>query len=281
MRQAFATGFAAFLLSDPALSSYLPMPILLFCLKLPTPLSSCSSMPALLSCPGLLTPLLSCFSMPVLPSCPFVPILLSLLVPVLASRSVLGLALTQLTSSALKIFKQTLLEEFLDHQSTSPSPLKPLCLFPIFGLLPKKNNCKQLFNMAFINSRLFATNHAAKEIDLNFGEYGCPASVKLNRSWQLELLDCKPVCIIEAIFLAATLFWGLLFALCLRYIMKLVSKLGLRTENITNKFVKDKIESVWANRTICQLNQLFWNNPKWWTGTAIIYAQSSAKARRK
>ena len=85
----------------------------------------------------------------------------------------------------------------------------------------------------------------------------------------------------EAISLTAALFWDPLFALCLRYAMKLASKLGLKTRSIASRLFKERIESVWANRTICQLDQLFQNNSEWWTGMAIIYAQPSAKARGK
>ena len=132
--------------------------------------------------------------------------------------------------------------------------------------------------MAFINSRLFTANHAAKKVDLSFGKCGYFAPVKLNRLWQLKLLDCKPVCIIKAIFLATTLFWDPIFAFCPRYTIKLASKLGLKTRSIASKLIKERIELVWANRTICQLNQLFQNNLEWRTGMAIIYAQPSAKA---
>lgn len=116
--------------------------------------------------------------------------------------------------------------------------------------------------MAFINSRPLAGNHAAKEFNLSFEEYGCLAPVKFNRFWQLELWDCKLVCIIEAIPLAAVLFGNPLFAPCLRHTMKLASKLELKTWSIANGIVKERIEFVWANKTIHQLDQLFQNNPE-------------------
>ncbi len=202
-------------------------------------------------------------------------------VPASLSRSVLGPAPTQLTSSALRTFKRTLSDESLGRRSTSPSLAEPLHPFPTVGPLLEKSNRKRLFDTAFINSRPLAGNHAAKEVDLSFGECGCPAPVKLNRSWQLELLDCKPVYIKEAIPLTAALFWEPLFAPCPRHTLKLASKLGLRTRGITSGVVKERIEAVWVNKTIRQLDQLFQNNPEWWTGMAIIYAQPSAKVGGK
>ena len=56
------------------------------------------------------------------------------------------------------------------------------------------------------------------------------------------------------------LFWNLLFIPCLFHIIKLISKLGLRIQNIPSKVVKEKIKLIWANKTIRQLDQLFWNN---------------------
>ena len=176
----------------PVLSSRPFLPALLFHL-----------MPALLFCPPI--PTLLSPPLPVLLSSPM-PALLSPFVPVLLSRFVLSLALTCFISSALRTFKQALSDEHLGHQSTSPSPPKLFCLFPILDSLLKKSDCKRFFNTAFINSRPLATNHAAKEVDLSFVKCGYPASVKLNRLWQLELLDHKPVCIIEAIPLAVALF---------------------------------------------------------------------------
>ncbi len=77
------------------------------------------------------------------------------------------------------------------------------------------------------------------------------------------------------------LFWDPLFTPWPRYTMKLISKLELKMRGIFSEVVKRKIKAVSANRTICQLDQLFQNNPEWWTGIAIIYAQPSAKASRK
>lgn len=109
------------------------------------------------------------------------PALSSCLVPALLSNSVLGLAPTCLIYSALRAFKQVLSNKPLSRQSTSLSHAEPLCLFPTLGLLPKKSDCKWLFDTAFKNSSPLVGNHAAKEVVLSFGECGCPASVKLNR----------------------------------------------------------------------------------------------------
>ena len=106
-------------------------------------------------------------------------------------------------------------------------------------------------------------NYVAEEVELSYGEYGCPALVKLNRSWQLKLLDRKLVYLIEAILLTAAQFWDPLFALCPYNTMNLASKLGLRMWGIATGVIKERIESVWANRTVRQLDQLFQNNPEW------------------
>lgn len=44
--------------------------------------------------------------------------------------------------------------------------------------------------------------------------------------------------------------------------MKLAFKLGLKMQGITSDMVKERIELVWANKTINQLDQLVWNNPE-------------------
>ena len=200
VRQALAIGSVTPLLSSPALSSRFFVPALLFCLGSPTPLLSYLPMFASLSCLELPTPLLSCPLMPAslsrplmsaLLSCPPIPALLSLLVPALlflpmpasASHSMLGSVPTRLISSALRIFKQALLDEPLGRQLTSPSLPELLCPFSILGLLPKKSNCKRPFNTTFINSCPLVANHTAKEIDSSFGKCEYPAQVKLNRLW--------------------------------------------------------------------------------------------------
>ena len=63
--------------------------------------------------------------------------------------------------------------------------------------------------------------------------------------------------------------------------MKLAFKLGLKMRGIVNDVVKEKIESVLANKTISPLDQLFWNSSKWWIRTAIIYTQSSTRFLKK
>ena len=150
----------------PILSS---LPVLTFLFGSPVPASSSLSIPVL-----------SSFFMPTLLFL-FLPVLLSSFMPALSSCFILDPTLTWLTSSTLRTFKQTLSNEPLSRQSTSPSSPKSLYLFPILSPLPKKSNCKRLFDMTFINSCPLATNYAAKEIDPNFREYGCFAPVKLNR----------------------------------------------------------------------------------------------------
>ena len=173
VRQALATGFAALLLSGPALLSCLFVLVLLSCPRLPTLSWSCLSMPAMSSRPPV--PALSSYlPMPALLS-PLILALLSFPMPALTSCSVLGQALTWFTFSALKTFKQALSDKLLGRQSTSPSPPELFYPFPILGPLPKKNNRKQSFDTTFINSRPLAANHTAKEVDLSFKECGCPA----------------------------------------------------------------------------------------------------------
>lgn len=135
-------------------------------------------------------------------------------------------------------------EEPLYHHLTYLSFAKPLCPFPTLGPISKKNDCQWPFNMIFINSRPLTINHTIKEVDLRFGKYECPILVKLNRLWQLELLNRKSVYIIEAIPLIATLLLDLLFAPYPYHTIKLAILLGLRTWSIISKIVNKKIKSV-------------------------------------
>lgn len=101
--QALAIGSAAFLLFGPILSSRLHMPALSFCFGSPILSLSHLFVPALLSrplVPALLSPLLVPASLS-----PPVSALSSLSAATLASRSMLSLAPTQLTSSAFRIFQ--------------------------------------------------------------------------------------------------------------------------------------------------------------------------------
>ena len=163
----------------------------------------------------------------------------------------------------------------------SSSPAKPLCLFSTLGALnpdnnngsynpTDKNKRKQSFNTVFINTCLLAGNHDLEEVDLSFASCKCPAIVKLNWLWQLDLLDPQPVCIIEAIPLVAALFWDPSFMPCTCYTMKLAFKLGLKTTKIKSGVVKEKIEAVWAHKTVTLFNRLFRDDPEWWTTTAIV-----------
>lgn len=94
---------------------------------------------------------------------------------------------------------------------------KSFCSFPALGAynLDNDNNLhnptniiklKWGFDTAFISSRPLAGNHNQEEMNLRFAGCGCLDGIKFNRSWQFDLLDLKPVYIIEAIPLAATLF---------------------------------------------------------------------------
>lgn len=150
----------------------------------PILLSSYAHTPTLLSrvpMPALSSPFLLALMSSLMPAPSSLPVLaLSSPIPALLSRFVLGLALTRLIFSGLKTFKQAFSEKILGRQSTSPSPVEPLCLFPTLGPLSEKSDCKRFYDTAFVNSRPLVGNHATKEIDLSFGEFGCSALVKLN-----------------------------------------------------------------------------------------------------
>lgn len=73
------------------------------------------------------------------------------------------------------------------------------------------NKRQRGFDIVFINFRFLVGNHEKKEIDLIFAGCGYSDAIKLNRSWQLDLLDFKPVYILEAIALAAALFYNAIF----------------------------------------------------------------------
>lgn len=68
--------------------------------------------------------------------------------------------------SNLKTIKQTLLDKFLQRYLTSL--IKFLYFILLFGLLPNQINCKQIFNIAFINFCLFTGNYILKNVDLSF-----------------------------------------------------------------------------------------------------------------
>ena len=247
-----------------------PMPALVPTL-MPAPV------PAFFSCPGSFV-VLSSDCLPALAAVSRRALMSPL--PVLGPPLLLG-------PSPLRTFKQSLSDEPRPRVSTSPAKL--LHPFPALGALnpndnngsynpTDKNKCKRGFDIAFISSRPLAGNHDKEEVDLSFAGCGCPAAVKLNRSWQLDLLDPKPVCIIKAIPLASALFWDLSFAPYTRHTLKLAFKLGLRTNKIKSGVMKERIEAVWANRTISLLDRLFRDNPEWWIATAIVYTQLAIKS---
>ena len=126
-----------------------------------------------------------------------------------------------------------------------------------------------------------ADNHAEKEVDLSFAGCGCSLGVKLNRPWQIELLEQRPACIVETIPLAAAIFWDPNFLPCPRHTLNLAKKMGLKTRNLSNALVKERIQLIWANKTIGQLDALFKENPDWWSATAVIYSQPSVRNVKK
>lgn len=130
-------------------------------------LSSCLT---LVSSPRPLASSFSCFVSPTylfpLPTCPRTPTtLLSCSVPALVPGSLIVLLLLPvfsltpfyLTSTAFRTFKQTFLDKFLHH---STSTIDFFCSYLSLGLLSNKINCKQTFNIAFINSHPLADNYA-------------------------------------------------------------------------------------------------------------------------
>lgn len=181
-------------------------------------------------------------------------VLSSFYISILLSYFMLGPAPTHLKFSILQIFKKALSNEHWNRCSTSPSSVEPLHLFLTLGLLPEKNDCKQSFDMAFINSCSLVENYAAKEMDQSFENSGYFLLIRLNWFWQFELLDCKLIYIIDVIFQVVILFWNLLFIPCLCYTMKLASKLGLRIWTIASRVVKEKIKLVNAYKIIRQLD---------------------------
>lgn len=127
----------------------------------------------------------------------------------LAPLSVLG-PFFLLGFSPIRIFQWSLSDGPWLRMSTSVA--KRLCLFSAFGAynpdnnnslynLTNTNKCKRSFDTTFINSRPLTGNHNQEEMDLSFTGCGYPDVVKFNQLWQLNLLDPKPVCIIEAICL--------------------------------------------------------------------------------
>ena len=189
------TAVRASTAGSTALLSFCHAPI--FYPRSPAPSSSCSGSPTWLS------PLPACLGTPTVLSSHFMP------TPVLASPtaltplSMLGPTPPHLASTAARTFEQAFSDELL-CRSTSPAEF--FCPFLPLGLLLKKTDRKRTFDTAFINSRPLASNHSRKEFDLSFAECGYSIAVKLNQSWQLKLLDPKPVSIIEAISLATLIF---------------------------------------------------------------------------
>lgn len=174
----------------------------------------------------------STFSLPLLVCCTTAIILLSCLISAPISKSlailllfsVLGLTSSYLAFTAFKTLKQALLNK-LFYYSTSSAKFFDLFLF--FCSLPDKTNCKRIFDIVLINSRLLASNYTWEKVNLSFAKCSCLARIKLNWLWSLEFLDFKLIYIIEAILLIAAIFEDLSFAPCYYYTVKLALKLGL------------------------------------------------------
>ncbi len=90
-------------------------------------------------------------------------------------------------------------------------------------------------------------------------------------------MNPKTPCMVEAIPLAAAIFWDPNFLLCPKHTLKLAIKLGLKTKNLKAEIVKERIGQIWANRKIAELDLLFKNNPDWWHSTVVIFVQPTAQ----
>ena len=144
-----------------------------------------------------------------------------------------------------------------------------------------KDAGQRKFDKSFINIWALANNHTEEEVDLSFA--GCEYSLgfKLNRPWQIELLEQRLACIVETILLAVAIFWDPNFVYYLRYMLNLAIKMGLKTRNLSSTLVKEHIQLIWANKIIGQLDALFKENPDWWNATAVIYSQPLIKNVKK
>ena len=120
---------------------------------------------------------------------------------------------------------------------------------------------KRKFNKTFINTRLLTNNHAKDKVDLSFAGCGSSPGVKLNRPWQIELLEQRPACIVETIPLAAAIFWNPNFIPCPRHTLNLAKKMSFKVKNLSSALIKERIQSIWANKTIGQLDALFKKKP--------------------
>lgn len=81
---------------------------------------------------------------------------------------------------------------------------------------------------------------------------------------KVELLNTKPVYMVEAILLATIIFEESNFQVCIRHTLNLAIRLGLKTESMKFKVVKERIGQIWANRTTIELDVLFNNNLELW-----------------
>ena len=102
----------------------------------------------------------------------------------------------------------------------------------------KKDVGEKKFDKTFINTRPLADNHAEKEVDLSFAGYKCSKRVKLNRPWQIELLEWRFAGIVEIILLTAAIFWDSI--LCLACATRSISpkKWALREETFLVPYSK-------------------------------------------
>ena len=157
----------------------------------------------------------------------------------------------------------------------SPNASLILPLFPPSGIGERK------LDKTFINTQPLANNHPEEEVDLSFAGCRCSPEVKLNKPWQKELLEWRPACIVETIPLVVAIFWNTNFMPCPRHTLNLAKKMGRKTKNLPSALVKERIQSIWANRTIGQLDALFKENPDWWSATAVIYSQPLVRNVKK
>ena len=153
--------------------------------------------------PGLSAPASASISVPgsstlVLPSAPMFPVSSPLLFPALFSPKTptpnlaVGKGRLDDTISGWSgKSKRASLEELCSgrikraalEETFSPRVPLFLPLFPSSGISERK------VDKTFINTWPLANNHAKEEVDLSFALYGYPPTVKLNKPWQIELLE--------------------------------------------------------------------------------------------
>ncbi len=116
--------------------------------------------------------------------------------------------LIELNGRKMRATSKELAPVYTRQISSGQLPFSPLFFSSSPVLSPTSRiSKKRSFDKVFdINSRLLAKDHTGEEVDLSFVGCHYPAAVKDNRAWQRELLNPKPICMVEAIPLGAAIF---------------------------------------------------------------------------